>query len=84
MCEHVPCVCKQRLTRLLRTLTLAGGQSWYHSPEGLFRQLWRPQKSCLLLPGPSGGCGAYVGLGGRVAGGGWRGEAGHSCSCWQH
>lgn len=39
-------------TRLLRTLTLTGGQSSYHSPEGLFRQLWRPQKSCLLLPGP--------------------------------
>lgn len=51
------------LPRLLRTLTLAGGPDWYHSPEGLFRQLQKPQKSCLLLPQPCSGCGAYVGLG---------------------
>lgn len=38
--------------------------NWYHSPARLFRQLWRPQKNGLLLPGPCGGCGGYVGLGG--------------------
>lgn len=43
---------------------LAGDPDWYHSPEGLFRQLWRPQKSCLLLSRPCSGCGDYVGLGG--------------------
>lgn len=38
-CEHIAHACKLRLTGLLRTLSLAGGPDWYHSPEGLFRQL---------------------------------------------
>ena len=51
-----------------------GGPELVPQPEGLFRQLWRPQKSCLLLPGPCGGCGAYVGLAG-VGGGDAAGHA---------